>query len=64
MTKINDSIRQASLFTMNGLIDPRLMPEHSPNQVSANENDNLFTRIQQAAEQFIMKHWMSMKVKH
>ncbi|MGC4020774.1 MAG: hypothetical protein QM734_01925 [Cyclobacteriaceae bacterium] len=26
MTTMNDPIRQASLFTMNGLIDPRLMP--------------------------------------
>jgi hypothetical protein len=27
MTTTKDVIRQASLFTMNGIIDPRLMPE-------------------------------------
>jgi hypothetical protein len=29
MTTIKDPIRQASLFTMNGLVDPRLMPGYS-----------------------------------
>lgn len=29
MTKYNDFIRQASLFTMGGLIDPRLLTKHS-----------------------------------
>lgn len=28
MTTRKDVIRQASLFTMNGLVDPRLMPDY------------------------------------
>jgi|GEM_PF-4240787 len=31
MTTINEPIRQASLFTMHGLIDPRWMPRYSEN---------------------------------
>ena len=32
MTTIKDPIRQASLFTMTGLIDPLLMPGYSENR--------------------------------
>jgi hypothetical protein len=31
MTSLKDPVRQASLFTPWGLIDPRLMPEHYEN---------------------------------
>ncbi|HEX5171340.1 MAG TPA: hypothetical protein VFW11_19320 [Cyclobacteriaceae bacterium] len=32
MTKLNEPIRQASLFTMGGLPDPRLMPGYERNE--------------------------------
>ena len=35
MTTIKDPIRLASLFTMNGLIDPRLMPEYLENKIES-----------------------------
>ena len=37
MTTRKDPIRQASLYTMNGLIDPRLLPGYSKEEIIAND---------------------------
>ncbi len=44
MTTTKDVIRQASLFTMNGLIDPRLMPENIKAAKKANNIEGLSFR--------------------
>jgi hypothetical protein len=41
MTTRKDVIRQASLFTMNGLVDPRLMPEN----IKATKKTNSVERL-------------------
>jgi hypothetical protein len=44
MTTLKDTIRQASLYTMNGLIDPRMMPGYETPS-NKHQSKNIFSSL-------------------
>jgi hypothetical protein len=56
MKSQNDILRRASLFTMNGLVDPRMMPGYVKSETKNNPNDiSLLFRIRIAMHTFVGK---------
>ena len=44
MTTLKDTIRQASLYTMNGLMDPRMMPGYAAPS-NKRQTKNIFSSL-------------------
>jgi hypothetical protein len=59
MERGKDIFRNASLFTMNGMVDPRLMPGYSKNTASTTGNEikkaSVLMRIRFAMHYFVGK---------
>jgi hypothetical protein len=56
MESQNDIYRNASLFTMNGLVDPRMMPGYVKSKSKKGANDiSLLFRIRIAMHSFVGK---------
>lgn len=56
MKSQNEFFRNASLFTMNGLVDPRMMPGYVKSETKKNTDEiNLLFRIRIAMHWFVGK---------
>ncbi|HEY9044248.1 MAG TPA: hypothetical protein VIN08_00045 [Ohtaekwangia sp.] len=57
MTTRKDFIRQASLSTMNGLTDPRFMPEYAEQKYTSSSSSrfDLIGRLRRAIESILKK---------
>ena len=51
----NDTLRHASLFTMNGLVDPRMMPGYVSERKNKSNDISLLFRIRLAMHAFVGK---------